>query len=71
MLGANRAPILREDYNYLSKGRNELALEPRHPGVPSVHAKRFLGLWYIWCKPRTNLAPTLTPSPNKPKPDST
>jgi hypothetical protein len=34
-------------------------------------SKRFLRLWYIWCKLCTDLAPTLTLSPNRPKRDST
>jgi len=36
-----------------------------------VRPKRFLTLRYIWCKPCTYLAPTLTPSLNGPKQDST
>jgi hypothetical protein len=36
-----------------------------------VRPKWFLSLWYVWCKPCTYLAPTLTPSPNEPKQDST
>ena len=35
------------------------------------HPKWFLSLWYVWCKPCTYLAPTLTLSPNRPKWDST
>ena len=33
--------------------------------------KRFLTLWYSWCKPCMNLAPMLVPPPNGPKQDST
>ena len=36
-----------------------------------VHPKHFLSLWYVWRKPCTYLAPTLTLSPNGPKQDST
>ena len=31
-----------------------------------VCPKRYLSLWYVWCKPCTNIALTLTPSPNRP-----
>ena len=31
-----------------------------------VHPKRYMSLWYIWRKPCTNLALTLTPCPNGP-----
>jgi hypothetical protein len=34
-----------------------------------VHPKRLLILWYVWHKPSTYLAPTLTSSPNGPKQD--
>jgi hypothetical protein len=36
-----------------------------------VPQKRFMSLWYIWRKPCTYLAPTLTLSPNGLKRDST
>jgi hypothetical protein len=36
-----------------------------------VRPKRYLSLLYIWCKPCTYIAPTLTMSPNGPKRDST
>jgi hypothetical protein len=36
-----------------------------------VRPKRFMGLWYIWCKLWTYLAPRLTLYPNEPKRDST
>jgi hypothetical protein len=36
-----------------------------------VHPKSFPSQWYVWHKPRTYLAPTLTPSPNGAKQDST
>jgi hypothetical protein len=58
--------------------RNEFPLERRHLGVPSgaskiisVRPKWILTLLYVWRKPCTYLAPTLTPSPNGPKQDST
>jgi hypothetical protein len=35
-----------------------------------VHTKRLLNLWYVWRKPCTYLASTLTPSPNGLKQDS-
>jgi len=31
-----------------------------------VRPKRYLSLWYVWCRPCTNLALTLTPYPNGP-----
>jgi hypothetical protein len=67
MFGANRSPILTEDYHYLQTNRNELWFEPRHIGVPFVHPKRFMRPWYIWRKPCTYLAPKLTMSLNRPK----
>jgi hypothetical protein len=36
-----------------------------------VRLKQFLSLWYVWHKPFTYLAPTLTLSPNAPKRNST
>jgi hypothetical protein len=36
-----------------------------------VRSKRFLRLWYVWCKLWIYLAPTLTLSSNRPKRDST
>jgi hypothetical protein len=36
-----------------------------------MRPKWFLSLWYVWRKPCTNLAPTLTLSPNGLKQDST
>jgi hypothetical protein len=50
--------------------QNELPLEARHLGVPQVRPKRFLTLWYIYLKPCTYLAPTLTLSPKGLKQDS-
>ena len=52
-------------------GQNEIPLDPRHLGVPSVRLKRCLSLWYVWRKPCNYLAPTLTLSPNSSKQDST
>ena len=31
-----------------------------------MRPKRYLSLWYVWCRPCTYLALTLTPSPNGP-----
>jgi hypothetical protein len=39
MFGANRSPILNQDYHYLQTKRNELPFEPRHIGVPSGASK--------------------------------
>jgi hypothetical protein len=39
MFGANRAPILRQDWHYLQTERNEHPLEPHHIGVPSGASK--------------------------------
>jgi hypothetical protein len=50
--------------------RNKLSLEPHHLGVPSCASKTFLSLWYVWRKPCTYLAPTVTPPPNRLKRDS-
>ena len=36
-----------------------------------MRAKRFLNLWYNWCKPCNYLAPMLVAPPNGPKQDST
>jgi hypothetical protein len=33
--GVNRAPFLRQNYNYLQTYQNELPLDPRHLGVQS------------------------------------
>jgi hypothetical protein len=48
--------------------QNKDPLEPCHLGVPS--GASVLSLWYVWRKQCTNLAPTLTLSPNIPKWDS-
>ena len=50
--GANRAPILRQDYTISKMDRNELPLEPRHLGVPSGATKRI-------SKSMVRLAPTV------------
>jgi hypothetical protein len=39
MLGANRAPILRQDYHYVQMDWIELPHEPRHLGVPPRASK--------------------------------
>jgi hypothetical protein len=36
----NVAPILRQDYHYLQRNRNELPFDPHHLGVPSGLPKR-------------------------------
>ena len=51
--------------------RNKIRHDPRNLGYHREHPKRFLTIWYIWFKPCTYLAPTLTTSPNGPKHDST
>jgi len=58
----------------ISKRQNELPLEPLSLGVPSGASKTIsdpMVHWYIWCKPCTYLASTLTPSLDGPKQDST
>jgi hypothetical protein len=40
--GTNCVPILRQDWHYLRMNQNELALEPRHLGVPSGASKTIL-----------------------------
>jgi hypothetical protein len=37
--GANRAPILNQDWHHFQTIRNELPFDPRHPGVPSGASK--------------------------------
>jgi hypothetical protein len=39
MFGANRSLGLHQDLRYIQTDRNELALEPRHLGVPSGASK--------------------------------
>jgi hypothetical protein len=39
MFGANRAPILNQDYHCIQTNRHELLFEPRHLGVPSGVSK--------------------------------
>jgi hypothetical protein len=51
--------------------RNELPLEPHLPEVPLGASKMISRPWYVWHKPCTYLAPTLTSSLNGPKWDST
>jgi hypothetical protein len=49
-------------------GRNDLSLEPCHLGVPSGASKTIFWIWwYVWRKPCTYLAPTLTLSPKRKK----
>jgi hypothetical protein len=69
--GANRAPILHRDYQYLQADENELPLDPHHQGVPSGVPKMNSKPWYIRRKPCTCLAPSLTLSTNRPKQAST
>jgi hypothetical protein len=45
--------------------------DPHHLGLPRVLLKQFMNLWYVWCKPSTYLAPTLTLFKNRSKQDST
>jgi hypothetical protein len=71
MFGANYAPILCHDLQYLEMNQNELPREPHHLAVPFGESKMILEPKYVWLKPCTYLAPTLTPSPNGPKQDST
>jgi hypothetical protein len=51
--------------------RNEITHDPSHLEYHRVRSKRFLRLWYVWCKPCTYLALILTLSLNGPKWDST
>jgi hypothetical protein len=44
--------------------QNEHPLEPSHYECHQVCPKWFLCLWYVWCKPYTYLAITLTLPPN-------
>jgi hypothetical protein len=68
--GANRAPILHQEKHYPETDRSELPLEPHHIGVWSRSSKWFLCLWYVRCKPCSNLALTLRLSSNGLKRDS-
>jgi hypothetical protein len=67
----NNVSNLGHDWHYLQTDQNELPLEPHHLGVPSGVSKMIMSLWYVWRKPCTYLALTLTPSPNGPKQDLT
>jgi hypothetical protein len=49
----------------------ELSLEPRHLRVPLGTPYRFLSRRYVWCKPCTDLAPTITLSLKRKNWDST
>jgi hypothetical protein len=71
MFGANRETIL-TNTNTISK-RTERRFHLTYVTLEfyRVHPKRFLSLQYIWCKPCTFLAPTLTLSPDKLKWPST
>ena len=51
--------------------QNQIRHDPRNLAYHRERPKRYLTIWYIWFKPCTYLAPTLTPSPNGPKQDST
>jgi hypothetical protein len=67
IFGGNRALILRQDYHYLQTDWTDLALEFVTKQYHRVCPKRFLSQWYVWRKPCTYLALTLTLSPNGPK----
>jgi hypothetical protein len=69
--GANCAPILRQDYHYLQTDRNGLPLEPRHLGVSSGAFKTYSDPVVYLAQTVHLFTPTLTPSPNRPKEDST
>jgi hypothetical protein len=71
MFGANRAPILHQDYQYLQMDRIELHLSLVTKEFHRVRAKWFLSQWYVWRKLRTYLVPIQTLSPNGLKWDST
>jgi hypothetical protein len=53
--------------------RNEMSLHlsPETKEYHWVRSKQFLSVWYVWRKPCTYFALTLTPSLNGPKQDST
>ena len=55
--GANRTPILRQDYHYLQMDQNELPLEPHHLGVPSGASKKI-------SEPMARLGPTVAEPTN-------
>jgi hypothetical protein len=65
IFGANHAPILYWDLYYHQTDGNELPLDQRHLGVPSVCPIWLQSLWYIWRKPCTYLASRLILSPNR------
>jgi hypothetical protein len=71
MFNANHPPILRQNLHSLKIDRSEHPLEAHHLGVLSGAPKLFYEPMYVWRKPCTYLAPTLTLSPNGPKLDST
>jgi hypothetical protein len=64
-------PMVRSTLAYLQTDWNELPHEHHHLGVLSGASKINSEPWYFWRKLCTNLAPTLTLSPNGPKQDST
>jgi hypothetical protein len=53
------------------KEQNRSPPDPHHLGVPQVLLKWFMNLRYVWRKPSTYLAPTLTLFQNRSKQDST
>jgi hypothetical protein len=50
--------------------RNKHPVEPHPKEFHLFRPKLFLSLWYVWHKPCTYLAPTLTPALDIPKQDS-
>jgi hypothetical protein len=60
MFGANRAPILRQDY--LQTDQNEFPLELRHLGAPSRASKMISEPMVLSSKSCNYLAPTLSPN---------
>jgi hypothetical protein len=63
-------PTLRSTQTVHQSCRTELPLEPCHLESHRVRLERFLCLWYVWWKPCTYLALTLTLSPSELKRDS-
>jgi hypothetical protein len=71
MFGTNRASILSNTNTITKPTETSFHLRLVSEAYHQVRPKWFLSLWYVWRKPGTYLAPTLTLSPNGPKRDST
>jgi hypothetical protein len=69
--GANCAPIMHRNWHISKRIETRFYMTHVTWEFDRVRPKRFMRLWYVWCKLWIYLAPILTPSPNGPKQDST